>query len=57
MIGVIDVGIGNLSSLGSALTKLNIKFKFCKNKDELKSCKKFFTRCWCFWKFYGKIKS
>jgi glutamine amidotransferase len=42
MIGVIDVGIGNLSSLGSALTKLNIKFKFCKNKDELKSCKKIF---------------
>lgn len=42
MIGVIDVGIGNLSSLGSALQKLNIKFKFCSNINELESCKKIF---------------
>jgi|LauGreSuBDMM15SN_2_FD.fasta_scaffold11434_4 glutamine amidotransferase len=40
MIGIIDIGIGNLSSLGSALNKLNIEFKFCKNKDELVDCRK-----------------
>jgi glutamine amidotransferase len=42
MIGIIDVGIGNLSSLGSALNKLNIKFKFCTNKNDLAICKKIF---------------
>ena len=35
MIGLIDVNSGNLGSLISALEKINVKFKICKNMQDL----------------------
>ena len=35
MIGLIDVNSGNLGSLISALEKIDVKFKICKNKQDL----------------------
>ncbi len=41
MIGIIDTGICNLSSLSNALIFLNIKFISSNKADELKKCQKF----------------
>ena len=39
-IGIIDVGVGNLGSLASAMRKLNLNFKICKNQNDLNSADK-----------------
>ena len=39
-IGIIDVGVGNLGSLASAMSKLNLNFKICKNQNDLNSVDK-----------------
>ncbi len=39
-IGIIDVGVGNLGSFGSAMSKLNLNFKICKNHHDLKDVNK-----------------
>tara|TARA_A100001015_G_scaffold318026_1_gene436630 strand:- start:589 stop:1191 length:603 start_codon:yes stop_codon:yes gene_type:complete len=40
MLGLVDVDSGNLGSLISALNKLNINFKLCKNTKDFKEIKK-----------------
>ena len=40
MIGLVDVGIGNLGSLRAALKKLNIPFKNCKSPEDFNGVQK-----------------
>lgn len=40
MIGIIDINSGNLASLVSGLSKINIKYKICKNTLDLSNIKK-----------------
>lgn len=40
MLGLVDVNSGNLGSLISALNKLNLNFKLCKNTKDFKEIKK-----------------
>ncbi len=42
MLGLVDANSGNLGSLISALNKLNINFKLCKNTKDFKKLKKFY---------------
>ena len=41
MIGIIDINTGNIASLSSALRKLDIKFKFCREGQDFHGLKKF----------------
>jgi len=57
LIGLIDVGIGNLGSLKSALTKINIKFKACHKPEDFDGCNKFIVPgVGAFGKFIEKIR-
>jgi glutamine amidotransferase len=40
MIGIIDLDTGNIASLTSAMQKLNISYKICKNIDDFDNVKK-----------------
>ena len=40
MIGILDIGIGNVMSLYSVIQRLNIKVKICKSKKDLDEVKK-----------------
>jgi len=40
MIGILDIGIGNVMSLYSVIQRLNIKVKICKSKNDLDEVKK-----------------
>ena len=41
LIGIIDLEVGNLGSLQSALKNLNINLKICKNINDIGGCNKF----------------
>ena len=41
LIGLIDLEVGNLGSLQSALKNLNINLKICKNVNDVNGCSKF----------------
>ena len=41
LIGIIDLEVGNLGSLQSALRNLNMNLKICKNVNDVDGCNKF----------------
>lgn len=40
MIGIIDYGMGNLGSVGNALSYLNVPYQICETKQQIQQCDK-----------------
>ena len=40
MIGIIDYGMGNLGSVGNALSYLEVPYMICDTEEQIKQCNK-----------------
>ena len=57
LVGLVDIGIGNLGSLKSALNKLNVQFRSCHKPEDFDGCNKFIVPgVGAFGKFMEKIQ-